>query len=100
MPKNLSMRATAETASFEERRLSRRYRMIVELTAGMISRNAELSHREARCLVECARKSILTLSPVFAAEFDLTVRSELERMIRDRWPIEEAGALDDDYLVN
>lgn len=100
MSKNLSMRATAEIASFEERRRSRRYRMIVELTAGMINRNSELSHREARCLVECARKSILALSPVFAAEFDLTVRSELERLIRERWPIEEAGALDDDYLVN
>jgi hypothetical protein len=66
----------------------------------MISRNSELSHREARCLVECARTSILALSPVFAAEFDLTVRAELERMIRERWPIEEAGTLQDDFLVN
>lgn len=78
----------------------RRFRMIVELTAGMINRNSELSHREARCLVECAHKSIRSLSPAYAAEFDLSIRPELERMIQERWPIEEADSLDSTALVN
>jgi hypothetical protein len=74
--------------------------MIIELTAGMIIRNEELSHREARCLVECARKSIHSLSPAYAAEFDLAIRPELEKLIQDRWPIEESDSLDRDGIVN
>ena len=94
------MHAAAEVPEFDERRRVRRVRMIVELTAGMISRNEELSYREARCLVECAQKSIQSLSPAFAVEFDLSIRPELERMIRDRWPFEEAESLDCSGPVN
>lgn len=85
---------------FEERRRVRRFRMIVELTAGMINRNDELSYREACCLIECARKSIHGLSPAYAVEFDLSIRPELERMVRDRWPFENADSADCESLVN
>lgn len=74
--------------------------MIVELTAGMITRNDELSYREARCLVECAHKSIHSLSPGYAAEFDLAIRPELERMIRERWPFEGSDSIDCADVVN
>lgn len=99
MQRNVTQ-AQTESSSFGERRIDRRFRMIIELTAGMIMKNRELSHREARCLVECARKSIHSLSPVYAAEFDLSIRPKLEKLIQDRWPIEEAESFDRDGIVN
>lgn len=99
MQRNVSQVQT-EVGSLAERKTLRRFRMIIELTAGMIVRNEELSHREARCLVECARKSIQSLSPVCAAEFDLSIRPELEKLIQNRWPIEEAESFSRDCIVN
>lgn len=63
--------------------------MIVDLTRSIISRNPDLSHREARCLVNCAHKAIFDLSPTWGTEFDSVERPRLEELIRNRWPLEE-----------
>jgi hypothetical protein len=80
------------SAFFERRRL-RRIRMIVELTHDMVSGDRTVSHREARCLVSCARKAILDLSPAFEERYDRIVRPHFERLLHERWPDQEA--LDD-----
>jgi hypothetical protein len=84
----------ARSAFFERRRL-RRIRMIVELTHNLISTDRTVSHREARCLVHCARKAILDLFPAFEERYDRIVRPHFERVLHSRWPdevtLEESG---------
>src|SRR5436190_19227992 len=89
------MDSTTEARSpiFERRRL-RRIRMIVELTLNLIGSDVTVSHREARCLVRCARKAILDLHPGFSQRYERSVRPYFERMLAERWPNE--SALDDD----
>src|SRR5437762_13598030 len=87
-------------SSFFERRILRRIRMIVELTHNLIGTDLTVSHREARCLVRCARKAILDLHPAFALRYERSIRPYFERVLAERWPHEQA--LDDDCcdLVN
>ncbi len=84
------------SAFFERRRL-RRIRMIVELTTNLISSDLTVSHREARCLVNCARKAILELHPAFENRFERIIRPHFERILHERWPFEEPLASE---LVN
>ena len=94
MPK-FEYESTAEVPSaFFDRRRLRRVRMIVELTLNLIGSDLTVSHREARCLVRCARKAILDLHPGFAQRYERSVRPYFERMLAERWPNEQA--LDDD----
>ena len=86
--------ATEDPSAFFERRRLRRIRMIVELTLNLIGSDLTVSHREARCLVRCARKAILDLHPGFAQRYERSVRPYFERMLAERWPHEQA--LDDD----
>ena len=76
-------------SAFVERRRLRRIRMIVELTLNLISSDMTVSHREARCLVECARKAILDLNPKFEERYERVVRPAFERVLQVRWPEEE-----------
>jgi len=86
--------AVEDRSAFFERRRLRRIRMIVELTLNLIGSDLTVSHREARCLVRCARKAILDLHPGFAQRYERSVRPYFERMLAERWPNEQA--LDDD----
>jgi hypothetical protein len=90
-----AMDSTMEVRSpiFERRRL-RRIRMIVELTLNLVGSDMTVSHREARCLVRCARKAILELHPGFEQRYERIVRPYFERVLASRWPHEQA--LDDD----
>lgn len=63
--------------------------MIVELTHNLISSDMTVSHREARCLVDCARKAILELHPGFQTRYERVVRPHFERVLQQRWPHEE-----------
>ena len=63
--------------------------MIVELTHNLISSDMTVSHREARCLVDCARKAVVELHPLFAERYDSVVRPHFERVLQERWPQEE-----------
>src|SRR5204862_7827849 len=81
-------------STFFERRRLRRIRMIVELTLNLIGTDTTVSHREARCLVRCARKAILDLHPSFAQRYERSIRPYFERVLAERWPHEQA--LDDD----
>lgn len=85
---------TEVPSAFFERRRLRRIRMIVELTLNLIGTDMTVSHREARCLVRCARKAILDLHPSFDQRYERSIRPYFERLLAERWPNEQA--LDDD----
>ena len=90
MPKfEIELIPETHSAFFERRRL-RRIRMIVELTHNLISTDQTVSHREARSLVNCARKAILDLYPGFEERYDRLVRPHFERVLHARWPKEVA----------
>lgn len=92
---------TAEReAVFYERRRLRRVRMIVDLTLNLIRRDPSLSHREARCLVSCARKAILELYPNIELRFETLVQPQFEQVLRRRWPSEELLVNYEDSTVN
>lgn len=63
--------------------------MIVELTLNLISSDRTSSHREARCLVECARKAVLGLFPGYDSRYEFSVQPHFDRVLRQRWPEEE-----------
>ena len=94
MPKFQIEQATEPRSAFYERRRLRRIRMIVELTLNLVGSDMTVSHREARCLVRCARKAILELHPGFEQRYERIVRPYFERVLASRWPHEQA--LDDD----
>ena len=64
--------------------------MIAGLTLHVVCGDDELSHREARCLIDCARKAILELHPGFEQRFERVISPHFQRALRQRWPMEEA----------
>lgn len=89
MPKFEYESHTEIQSAFFERRQVRRVRMIVELTLNLISSDRTVSHREARCLVQCARKAILEQFPGFEERYHRSVQPEFDRVLHQRWPGEE-----------
>lgn len=89
MPKFEIDTATEVRSNFFERRRLRRIRMIVELTLNLIGSDMTVSHREAQCLVSCARKAILDLHPGFVERYERIVRPQFERVLALRWPNEK-----------
>jgi hypothetical protein len=100
MPK-FEYEAHTETSSgFVERRRIRRVRMIVELTLNLISSDRTVSHREARCLVGCARKAIFDIFPGFESRYERIVQPYFDRVLQQRWPEEELSYADPHEMVN
>jgi hypothetical protein len=91
---------TEVRTSFFERRRLRRIRMIVELTLNLIGSDMTVSHREARCLVKCARKAIMDLHPGFEHRYERIILPHFERVLAERWPHEQAFEDDCHDLVN
>jgi hypothetical protein len=100
MPKFEYESHTEPDSAFFERRRLRRVRMIVELTLNLISSDRTVSHREARCLVDCARKAILELFPGFELRYERIVQPSFTRVLQQRWPEEELGYVDSHEMVN
>ena len=100
MPKFEAEPNTEVRSGFVERRRLRRIRMIVELTHNLISSDMTVSHREAQCLVQCARKAILDLHPHFEGRFERVIRPHFERVLAQRWPSELSLHPDPCDLVN
>ena len=82
-----------------ERRRLRRLRMIVELTSNLIRSDMTLSPREARCLVNCARKAILELFPGYEDKYEILIAPRFGRILSERWPGEHPISCSDE-LVN
>jgi len=84
----------------DKRRRLRRLRMIVDLTSNMIRSDLTLNAREARCLVNCARKAILELLPEYEEDYDLLVAPKFERILWERWPSEHHSYSGAHELIN
>jgi hypothetical protein len=100
MPKFEYEPMTEDRSAFFERRRLRRIRMIVELTMNLISSDRTVSHREARCLVECARKAIMELFPDFEQRYERIVQPYFDRVLQQRWPDEELHYMNPHEPVN
>jgi len=100
MPKFETQMTTEVHSAFVERRRLRRIRMIVELTHNLISSDMTVCHREAQCLVQCARKAILDLHPHFEERYERVVRPHFERILAQRWPGEVTLHPSDGEIVN
>jgi hypothetical protein len=100
MPKFEYESHTEVPSAFFERRRLRRVRMIVELTLNLISSDRTVSHREARCLVDCARKAIHELFPGIDSRYEAVVQPHFDRVLRQRWPEEELHYPDPHETVN
>lgn len=98
MPKYATEPSLEQSSTFVERKRLRRVRMIVELTLNLISTDRDVSHREARCLVDCARKAILDIHPAFSDGYEKAVAPQFERALRHRWPAEELLYGDSDIV--
>jgi len=88
MPKFETDPITEVRSAFFERRRLRRIRMIVELTLNLIGNDATVTHREACCLVSCARKAILDLYPGFEDRYERIILPHFERSLALLWPQE------------
>ena len=100
MPKFEYESQTEPNSLFFERRRLRRVRMIVELTLNLISSDRTTSHREARCLVDCARKAIMEIFPTFGDRYERIVQPHFDRVLQQRWPEEELRYSDPHEMVN
>jgi hypothetical protein len=100
MPKFEHESHTELPSAFFERRRIRRVRMIVELTLNLISSDRTVSHREARCLVQCARKAVLEQFPGFEDRYDRSVQPQFDRILQQRWPDEELPFVNPHETVN
>jgi hypothetical protein len=100
MPKSEFEPLTEARSDFFERRRLRRIRMIVELTLNLISSDRISCHREARSLVECARKSILELFPGFDGHYERIIQPHFDRVLHSRWPYEELPYVNPHEPVN
>lgn len=63
--------------------------MIVDLTSNIIQNDCSMTYREARSLVECAQRAIVELFPSYDRKYDILIRPHFERILRERWPMEE-----------
>jgi hypothetical protein len=88
MPKFEIDPSTEVRSAFYERRRLRRIRMIVELTLNLISTDVTVTHREACCLINCARKAILDLHPSFEMRYERIIAPHFESILAQRWPHE------------
>jgi hypothetical protein len=100
MPKFEHESQTEVHSAFFERRRLRRVKMIVELTLNLISSDRTSSHREARCLVACARKAILEIVPGFELRYERIVQPHFDRVLVHRWPDDELRYSSPHEMVN
>jgi hypothetical protein len=74
--------------------------MIVDLTAHLIRNDGSLTHREAHCLIDCARRAMNAISLEMSEDFTSRVAPSLKRIILERWPSEEASFVSSHEVVN
>lgn len=76
-----------EAALHEEQRRIRRMRLLVDVTAQVLSEDEKLTFCEALRLIEAARTAVLRLFPDKDDTFNLVIRPRLERIIHERFQI-------------
>jgi hypothetical protein len=78
---------TEEATLHEEQRRIRRMRLLVDVTAQVLSEDEKLTFCEALRLIEAARTAVLRLFPDKDDTFNLVIRPRLERIVHERFQI-------------
>jgi hypothetical protein len=78
---------TDEAALHEEQHRIRRMRLLVDVTAQVLSEDEKLTFCEALRLIEAARTAVLRLFPDKDDTFNLVIRPRLERIVHERFQI-------------
>ncbi len=76
-----------EGAFQEEQHRIRRMRLLVDVTAQVLSEDERLTFCEALRLIEAARTAVLRLFPDKDDTFNLVIRPRLERIVHERFQI-------------
>jgi len=76
-----------EVALHEEQQRIRRMRLLVDVTAQVLSQDEKLTFCEALRLIEAARTAVLRLFPEKDDTFNLVIRPRLERIVHERFQI-------------
>ncbi len=71
----------------EEKRKTRRLRVLVDLTTSVLYQDSSLSLEEARQMVRGTEKAILELFPDKQQTFDIVLLPRFERILRERWGV-------------
>jgi hypothetical protein len=82
-----------EAALQEEQDRVRRMRLLVDVTAQVLSEDETLTFCEALRLIEAARTAVLRLFPDKDDTFNLVVRPRLERIVHERFQISPQAPL-------
>jgi len=82
-----------EAALQEEQDRVRRMRLLVDVTAQVLSEDETLTFCEALRLIEAARTAVLRLFPDKDDTFNLVVRPRLERIVHERFQIASPAPL-------
>ena len=78
---------TEEAALHEEQHRIRRMRLLVDVTAQVLSEDEKLTFCEALRLIEAARTAVLRLFPDKDDTFEIVIRPRLERIVHERFQI-------------
>jgi len=78
---------TEEGAYLEEQQRIRRMRLLVDVTAQVLSQDENLTFCEALRLIDAARTAVLRLFPDKDDTFNLVIRPRLERIVHERFQI-------------
>lgn len=78
---------TDEADLQEEQQRIRRMRLLVDVTAQVLSEDEKLTFCEALRLIEAARTAALRLFPDNGDTFNLVIRPRLERIVLERFQI-------------
>ncbi len=76
-----------EAPFVEEQERIRRMRLLVDVTAQVLSQDENLTFCEALRLIDAARTAVLRLFPDKDDTFNLVIRPRLERIVHERFQI-------------
>ena len=78
--------AIDDAALIDEQKRLRRLRLIVDLTASVISQEPSLTPEKADELIARAEQAVEGLFPGSHEQFELLVRPKLQRVVDERFP--------------
>jgi len=78
--------AIDDAALIDEQKRLRRLRLIVDLTASVISQEPSLTPEKGADLIARAEQAVEGLFPGSHAQFELLVRPKLQRVLDERFP--------------
>ena len=86
MDRERPARPSDPEALLDEQKRIRRLRLVVDLTASVLSQEPALTLEEAWELIQRAENAVVGLFPGSHSQFDLLIRPRLARIVDERFP--------------